>query len=75
MIEDIHQLYDKFLKDMAERHPEEFVQAAFSSQSFELLSTQLDKELIMRSKQVDTVFMIRTKRGRQLLHLARVSEL
>ena len=65
----IHQLYDKFLKDMAERHPEEFVWLAFPNQRFELISTQLDKELIVRSRQVDTVMIIRTKRGRQLFHL------
>ncbi|MDZ7361322.1 MAG: hypothetical protein ONB46_11430 [candidate division KSB1 bacterium] len=65
----VHQLYDKFLKDMAEHHAEELPGLAFMEVRFKILSAQLDKELILRSRQVDTVMLVRTKRGRQILHL------
>lgn len=65
----IHQLYDKFLKDMAEHHSAELLGLAFPEDQFKVLSAQLDKELILRSRQVDTVMLVRTKRGRQIFHL------
>jgi len=65
----IHQLYDKFLKDMAEHHSEELLGVAFPEEQFKILSAQLDKELILRSRQVDTVMLVRTRRGRQIFHL------
>jgi hypothetical protein len=68
MIEQADQIYDKFLKEMTELHPKDFVWFAFPNEQFKVLSTQLDKELIVRSRQVDLAMIIRTKRGRQIIH-------
>jgi len=64
----IHQLDDKFLKEMAELHPKDFAWLAFPDEQFKILSAQLDKEIIVRSRQVDIAMLVRTKRGRQILH-------
>jgi len=64
----LHQLDDKFLKEMAELHPEDFVRLAFPNKRFEVLSAQVDKELVVRSRLVDMVMIIRTSNGRQVIH-------
>jgi hypothetical protein len=64
----IHKLIDRFLKDVIERHAEEIISAIFSQSAFRALSTQLDKEIIVRSREVDKAVMIRTKHGKHIIH-------
>lgn len=61
----IHKLIDRFIKDMIERHPEEIISLAFPERAFRVLSAQLDKEIIVRSQEVDKAVMIRTNYGKK----------
>ena len=63
-----HKLTDRFLKDVIERHAKEIISAIFPQSAFRVLSTQLDKEIIVRSREVDKAVLIRTKQGKHIIH-------
>ena len=64
----IHKLTDRFLKDVIERYAKEIISAIFPQSAFRVLSTQLDKEIIVRSREVDKAVLIRTKHGKHIIH-------
>lgn len=65
----IHQLKDKYLKEMIERHPEDIIGLLHLKGRFEIISTQLDKEIIIRRREADTVIKVRAGRRIYLFHL------
>ena len=64
-----HMLTDQFIKDVIEHYAKEILRRVFREGAFRVLSTQLDKEIIVRSREVDKALLIRTKHGRQIIHL------
>ncbi len=63
-----HKLIDRFLKDVLERRAEDILSALFPGRKFRVLSTQLDKEIIVRSREVDKAVLIRNARGKHIIH-------
>lgn len=64
----VHRLVDSFLKDVLERHAKKILGALFPKSKFRVLSTQLDKEIIVRSREVDKAILIRTAYGEHIVH-------
>jgi len=65
----VHQLKDKYLKEMIERHPEDIIGLLHLKGRYEIISTQLDKEIIIRRREADTVIKVRAGRRIYLFHL------
>jgi len=63
-----HQLVDQLLKKMAEYHAEEFIRLAFPDADFEVIATKLEKELIIKTKIVDSVIKIAVGDEQYLVH-------
>jgi hypothetical protein len=51
-----------------ERYAKEIIGAIFPQGAFRVLSTQLDKEIIVRSREVDKAILIHTKHGKHIIH-------
>ncbi len=65
----VHQLKDKYLKEMIERHPEDIIGLLHLKGRYKIISTQLDKEIIIRRREADTVIKVRAGRRVYLFHL------
>lgn len=63
-----HQAVDQLLKKMAEYHADEFIRLAFPKADFEIISTKLEKEVIFKTRIVDTVIKVLTDKTEHLLH-------
>ncbi len=64
----VHQLTDKYLKELVKQHLEEFIALIHSSSKYEIVSTPLDKELIVRRRESDFVAKVRVGRRIFLFH-------
>lgn len=62
------QLVDQLLKKMAEYHADEFIHFVFPEAEFKIISTQLDKELIIKKRKVDAVIKILAREKEHLIH-------
>jgi len=69
----VHHLKDKYLKEMAERHPEDLINLLHPESKYQILSTKLEKELIIKKREADKVIKIRVGRRVYLLHLEFIS--
>lgn len=63
-----HQLVDQILKTMAEYHADEFIRLAFPQADFRVVSAKLEKEVIFKTKIVDTVIKILVDNQEHLVH-------
>jgi hypothetical protein len=70
----IHQLKDKFLKEMAELFPQFFLNPLEIEQEYEIVSTKLDKELIVRKRDSDFVTKLKIGRRVFLFHFEFISK-
>ncbi|MEK7728890.1 MAG: hypothetical protein AAB354_10785 [candidate division KSB1 bacterium] len=69
-----HQLADKFLKDLVEHHLKEFLALLDPKRKYEVISTPLDKELIVRRRESDFVVKVRVGRRIFLFHFEFLSQ-
>jgi len=69
-----HQLADKFLKDLVEHHLKEFLALLDPQRKYEVVSTPLDKELIVRRRESDFVVKVRVGRRIFLFHFEFLSQ-
>jgi len=69
-----HQLVDQLLKTMAEYHADEFIRLAFPEANFKIIDTKLEKELIVKTKVVDTIIKIAVENEQHLIHFEFQSE-
>ncbi len=69
-----HQLSDKFLKELVEHHLQEFLALLAPQRKYEVISTPLDKELIVRRRESDFVVKVRVGRRIFLFHFEFLSQ-
>jgi len=69
-----HQLKDKYFKEMIQRHLKDFMFLLPPGQEYEIISTQLDKELIVRRRETDFVAKIRVGKRVFLFHFEFISQ-
>jgi len=62
-------LIDQLLKKMAEYHADEFIRLAFPDTEFRVISSTQDKEIIFKTREVDTVIKINSDDKDFLVHL------
>jgi hypothetical protein len=68
------QLKDKYFKEMLQRHFEEFFNLLCPEQKYEIVSTKLDKELIVRRRETDFVAKVRVGKRVYLFHIEFISQ-
>lgn len=59
---------DRLLKKMAEYHADEFIRLAFPLADFEVISSKLEKEVIFKTRIVDTLIKILVDKNEHLVH-------
>jgi len=59
---------DQILKAMAEYHADEFIRLAFPNAVFKVLATKLEKEVIFKTRIVDTVIKVLVDNKEHLVH-------
>lgn len=69
-----HQLADKYLKEMAALHADAFLNLLHPKGKYEVLTTALDKELIVRRRESDFVVKVRVGRRVYLFHFEFLSQ-
>jgi len=69
-----HQLKDKYFKEMIQRHLKDFMFLLHPGQEYEIISAQLDKELIVRRRETDFVAKIRVGKRVYLFHFEFISQ-
>jgi hypothetical protein len=70
----VHQLTDKYLKEMVERYLQEFLALLQPGGAYEIVSTALNKELIVRRRESDFVVKVRIGRRVFLFHFEFLSQ-
>ncbi len=70
----VHQLADKYLKELVKHHLEEFIALIHSGGKYEIVSTPLNKELIVRRREGDFVAKVRVGRRIYLFHFEFLSQ-
>lgn len=70
----VHQLTDKYLKEMVERYLQEFLALLQPRGAYEIVSTPLNKELIVRRRESDFVSKVRIGRRVFLFHFEFLSQ-
>lgn len=70
----VHQLTDKYLKEMVERYLQEFVALLQPTGAYEVVSAPLNKELIVRRRESDFVSKVRIGRRVFLFHFEFLSQ-
>ncbi len=60
---------DQILKEMADHHVQRFLSIIFPKAKYQVISTQLDKELTIRTRVTDMVIRLKTGNGDRLVHL------
>ncbi len=69
-----HQLKDKYFKEMIQRHLKDFMFLLHPERKYEIISAQLDKELIVRRRETDFVAKIRVGKRVYLFHFEFISQ-
>ncbi|MDZ7261438.1 MAG: hypothetical protein ONB05_04965 [candidate division KSB1 bacterium] len=63
------QLIDQLMKKMAERYAEDFIKLVFPEADFTVVSTELDKELIIQTREIDVAIKILEQDREHIFHL------
>ncbi len=68
------QLKDKYFKEMVQRYLKDFIKLLHPDEEYVIISTQLDKELIVRRRETDFVAKVRVGKRIFLFHFEFISQ-